>query len=285
MTKWHAEWQSQFPVTEVPFRNKYGQIKERRADVVIPEFKRILEIQHSPIENEEVGNRNKDYALHDHSVVWLIDGQEKIIVKNMGGRRILSFESTPWLYEHFLSCDTVYYDVNGFIYQVDPKNIKSYQIDVLEPQLKSEFIIALQTRAELFVDTPPQSYLHVKQQGAGSGKTFGIMQLLNTDPEITHYQWILFITKQHSAVNVMHTEFKDQHAKGLLTNLELLGEVFENKKYIVHYRHKTTNQETCAVFATVDSFAYAVGQASQNASDQFVSIIKSIVQDYSNLPA
>jgi len=283
MTNWHAEWQSHFPVTEVPFRNQYGQIKERRADVVVPEFKRIVEIQHSPIDLIDVANRNKDYALHGHTVVWILDSQKAIAVKNMGGRRILSFDSLPWLYERFLPCEAVYYDISGFLYQVNPNLIKSNQVDVGEPMLKSDFIEALKTRETLFIDTPPQSYLHVKQQGAGSGKTFGIMQLLNSDPEITHYQWILFITKQHAAVNVMYSEFKHQCSKGLLPFIELLGEVYENKKYIVHYRHTGTNVETCAVFATVDSFTYALGQASQNASDQFASIVKSIKEGYSKV--
>ena len=108
---WHAEWQSHFPNTEVTFRNQYGQIKERRADVVISDFKRILEIQHSLIDAGEVANRNKDYALHGHAVVWIIHAQDKIVVKNMGGRRILSFTSMTWLYEHFLSHFPVIFDI------------------------------------------------------------------------------------------------------------------------------------------------------------------------------
>jgi len=283
MTNWHAEWQSHFPITEKPFRNKYGQIKERRADVVISEFNRILELQHSPIDSNEVANRNKDYSLHEHSVIWIIDAQHTIMVKNMGGRCILSFESTPWLYEHFLSCDIVYYDVNGFIYQVNPTHIKSHQIDVTEPMLKGDFIEALKTRETLFIDAPPQSYLHVKQQGAGSGKTFGMIQLLNSDPEITQYKWILFITKQHSAVNVMYSEFNNQYKKGLLHNIEIIDYIFELKKHIIHYRNNLTGMESCVVFATVDSFTYAIGQASQNASDQFTSIVKSIKDGYSKI--
>ena len=49
MTQWHSEWQSNFPVTEVPFNKKPGQIKDRRADIVLPEFSHIIEIQHSKI--------------------------------------------------------------------------------------------------------------------------------------------------------------------------------------------------------------------------------------------
>jgi len=284
MTNWHAEWQSHFPIIEVPFRNQYGQIKDRRADVVIPIFKRILEIQHSIIESNEVVNRNKDYALHGHTVIWIIDAQKAIDVKHIGDRHILSFNyEKSWLYDHFLSCNTVYYDIDGFMYQINPANIKSHQIDVGEPMLKTDFIEAMKTRDTLFIETPPQSYLYVKQQGAGSGKTFGIIQMLNSDPETMYYHWVVFITKQHSAVNVMYSEFKGQYDRGLLPNIVIKDDIFENKKHIVHYRHNITNIETCVVFATVDSFTYALGQASQDTSDYFASIVKSIKDGYSKV--
>lgn len=283
MTQWHADWQSHFPITEQPFRNMYGQIKERRADVVIPELKRILEIQHSPIESSEVANRNKDYSLHGYSVIWIIDAQKHISVKQMGERCVLSFELLPWLYEHFLQCDAVYYDIDGFIYEVNPSNVKSHQIYVGEPLIKSDFIEAIQRRESVFTYTPPQSYLLVKQQGAGSGKTFGIIQMLNSDSEITHYKWVIFISKQHSAVNVMHTEFKKQYDKKFLTNIPTFEEVYERKKYIIEYKHALTHVETCVIFATVDSFTNALGQASPNASDHFASIVTSIKDGYSKI--
>jgi len=278
MTQWHAEWQSNFPITEQPFKNKSGQMKDRRADVVISDFKRIVEIQHSYIESGEVNNRNKDYGLHGHNVIWVIHGQGNIVVKKLGDRLILDFSSNPWIYESFLGCESVYYDINGFIYKIKPSLIMSRQIDVNEPKLKSDFIEALKTQETLWhTNEIPQSFVYVKQRGAGSGKTFGMMQLLNTDPEITHFQWVIFITKQHAAVNVMYSEFMDQYKKGLLYNISIIGDpLFENKKYIIHYKHKITNIETCAVFATVDSFTYAVGEASKNISNQFESIVSSI---------
>ena len=285
MTEWHAEWQSNFPVTEVPFKNQYGQLKERRADVLISDFKRIVELQHSPMDSSEANNRNKDYALHGHSVIWVIDGQDCIKVKKIGERHILHFEINLWLYETYVDCGTVYYDIEGLIYKVNPSLVRSNQIDVCEPKLKSDFIQSLKTKENLWeAEETPQSYLYVKQKGAGSGKTYGMMQLLNTDPEITNFQWIIFITKQHAAVNVMYSEFMDQYKKGKLNNIELQGDpLIENKKYIVKYKHKLTNVETCAVFATVDSFTYAVGTPSKTASNTFEGIVKSIKEGVSKV--
>lgn len=278
MTDWHAEWQGNFPITEVSFKNRSGQIKERRADAVIHEYKRVIEIQHSHIDRSEVKNRIDDYRLHDYNVVWIIDSQNSIKIKNIGERIVADFISNTWLYENFMDCDNVFYDINGFIYRLNPNNIKANQIDVNEPKLKSDFIEALKTSAEPWIiEEPPQSFLHVKQQGAGSGKTYGMMMSLNNDVEIAHYKWIILITKQHAAKTVMRDTFMETFNHGKLTNIEMLREPIDNgRHYIIHYRHKLTNIEACAVFATVDSFTYAIGEASTKSSDTFKSIVESI---------
>lgn len=108
MTEWHCKWQSNFPITEVEFKYKTNQLRNRRADIVLEDFKQILEIQHSKIESGEVNSRIKDYALHEHTVKWIIDAQQSINIKKNGERCILEFTSNYWLYQSFLECDTVY---------------------------------------------------------------------------------------------------------------------------------------------------------------------------------
>jgi len=101
--------------------------------------------------------------------------------------------------------------------------IKSYQIDVKEPKTKMEFIDALKTNTDLWLESEElQCYLYVKQQGAGSGKTFEMIQLLNNNTDFSHYKDIIIITKQHSAVYVIYKEFSSQYEQGLITNLELI---------------------------------------------------------------
>jgi competence CoiA-like predicted nuclease len=281
MTDWHSEWQSNFPITEIKFPSINSQYHDRRADIVISEYKNIIEIQHSKIESREITERIHDYKLHGYTVIWIIDAQESIERKRIGERSILHFIKNTWLYEHFRISNTiVYYDIGGFIYKVNPNLVRSHQLDVSEPKPKSEFIEALKNNKDLWEsDEPPQCFLYLKQQGAGSGKTYGMIQLLNNDIEIAHFRFITLITKQHAAVNVMFTEFINQYRAGILTNIELKGEPeISNKKYIVHYTHKLTNIEVYAIFATVDSFTYALGESPKNAHDQFVGIVKSIVE-------
>jgi hypothetical protein len=289
MTEWHREWQSNFPDThiEIDFKHNVNQVKNRRADIVIPKYKRIIEIQHSKIESGEVSERNKDYAAHGHTVTWVIDGQKCIKVKSLDKRLVLEFQSPYWLYQSFLSCEEVFYDIDGFIYKVNPSLVKSFQIDVGAPVPKGEFIESLKGGTNPWVtDEPPQCFLYLKQQGAGSGKTYGMMQMLNNDPEISNYKYIALITKQHSAVKVMLQEFDDQyygtgsHKEKLLTNLDRLEKEVSNsgKQHIRKYTNTRTGTECIAIFGTVDSFTYALtdGESSKNVSDKFAGILQLI---------
>lgn len=277
MTEWHIEWQSNFPIIEKTFQKLDGQIKERRADILLPEYNSVIEIQHSKMESEEVMNRINDYKIHNHCVKWVLDAQGSVEVKIYGERRILHFNTNTWLYENFKPCAYVYYDINGLIYRVNPGLVKQGQIDVLEPKLKSEFIQALKTNIDIWDDSdPPQCYLHVKQQGAGSGKTHGMMQLINSDPEISNYKYIAFLTKQHSAVAVMYKEFKEQYDKGKLNNIKELVNIKDPKKYIVKYKNTLTDVDVHAIFGTVDSFTYALADPAKNSRDTFTGIIEAI---------
>ena len=298
MTQWHSKWQSNFlnHNTEIVFCNKVGQLKERRADVVVPEFKRIIEIQHSKISSGEVNERNNDYKLHEHDVCWIIDAQNSISIIKLDERIVLEFTSNSWLYESFLQCEYVYYDIDGFIYKLSPKNICSNQIDVGKPKIKSEFIDDIKNKKDFWnIDDIPQAYIYVKQKGAGSGKTYGMIQLLNNDPEISNFKWILFLTKQHSAVNVMYKEFIEQYTQNVLYNIILYEEpimlngkydenqYLSNKKYILKYKHKITNVDTYVIFATIDSFGYSVGKDDTKYPDMFDSIFNSIKEGYSKI--
>lgn len=285
MTAWHVEWQSNFPDVEVNFRDKIGQLRNRRADVVIHEYNHIIEIQHSKMDSGEVNERIKDYALHGHIVKWVIHGQNCVKVKMLGERRILEFSSNYWLFEAFLACDIVYYDIDGFIYKVSPKLVKSYQVDVSEPKLKSEFIESLKSNIDLWEnDEPPQCFLYLKQQGAGSGKTYGMMQMLDSDKDITHYKYIALITKQHSAVKVMLREFDDQytgtgnHTEKKFKRIENLehGMSKSGNQYIRKYTNTLTNTQCIAIFGTVDSFTNSLGESPKNVADKFTGIVQSI---------
>ena len=100
MTNWHCEWQGHFPITEVEFKKKEGQIKLRRADILINDF--ILEIQHSKIDDANVICRDHDYKLHGKKLIWIIDGNtDDVIEDQLQDGSFLIILNENWKYKSF----------------------------------------------------------------------------------------------------------------------------------------------------------------------------------------
>jgi hypothetical protein len=279
MTNWHAEWQSYFPITEKRFLCKPTQIKERIADIVLNDTT-ILEIQHSKYERTEIDNRKHDYNLHNINIIWLIDGSENINVNilHSSKRYFLEFQNDYWRYENFKSYDYIYIDINSQIYKVNPNMVKSHMIDVEAPKEKTYFIESIQKGIDLWNNEEPhQCTLFIKQQGAGNGKTFGIIKMLE-DKDKNHYDTFIFITKQHSAKHIIKCEFENQMKDFLyLKNIEIT-EI--NKKYIIKYYNEISDKNCQIIISTIESFTWSIGNKNHNELDKFEGIINSIIDGH-----
>lgn len=276
MSYWHAEWQGNFENTEVSFKQITDQIKERRADVVVNDF--IIEIQHSCIEKEEVLNRNHDYALHNKKVIWIIDGNKGIDINTHSN--ILDFKE-DWKYNSFVDCncynDYIYIDIKGLIYRINPNHVKSCMIKVSEPLLKPYFIDLLKNNIDLW-ETPliHQCRLFIRQSGAGNGKSYQIINMIQKE-QFKQYNKFIFVTKQHSARNIIKEEFRNQYETGALkiTNLELKD---LKKKYVYNFKIDGINKSL--IIATIDSFMFSLGNKENKSFDLFEGIVESIVNDH-----
>lgn len=279
MTLWHCDWQSHFPITEKTYSKKNEQIKERRADVVLNETQ-ILEIQHSKYEKEEIDNRKHDYKLHEIDIIWLIDGNKNIDVKILeySNRVYLEFISDYWKYESFKSYDYIFIDINSIIYKIDPNKVKSHMIDVENGKTKEEFIESLKNNIDIWKnEEPEQCNLFIKQQGAGNGKTFGIIQMLE-DNDKCHYTNFIYITKQHSAKHIIKTEFESQKYNFQhLKNIEITE---SNKKYIIKYFNEKSKRDCQIIVSTIDSFTYSIGNKNHTHFDKFEGLIYSIIDGH-----
>lgn len=288
MSQWHAEWQGRFPVTEITYKRKFfEQVSERRADVVLNDTT-ILELQHSTILPAEVFSRKNDYSLHGKEIIWVIDGNQGIEVKELTGsnRFFLYFNSEPWRYKSFCQYKAIYIDIQDKIYKVFPNLVKSDMTDVSEPKSKEDFIQALNNSINLWDDTePPQCELFVKQQGAGNGKTFGIIQNIK-DPAFAHYNSFIYVTKQHSAKYTMFKELQEQinGTEKLLPQFDEyltknISDKGDPKKFIYEFTHKETGDKKQLIFATIDSFMFSVGKQDNEAYDTFLGIVNNINKD------
>jgi hypothetical protein len=115
------------------------------------------------------------------------------------------------------------------IYKIYPKDVKSNMIDVEPPMKKEDFITLLNANDKIIntVDLPHQCNLFIKQQGAGNGKTYGIIQMLDSQ-DFEHYKYFVIVTKQHSAKYIIYKELMEQIKDKKLKYISDIGGDIEN---------------------------------------------------------
>jgi len=270
LSDWHAEWQSHFEHTEVSFTTDRG--KGRRADAVVDCF--VLEMQHSPITQIEVSQRTLDYLENGKTVLWIIDG-EGVEVSDNASSYILTFHH-DWKYSRFMGVGPIYIDVCGQMYQIHPQEVRSLTVTARAVP-KASFIQAVKDgiSPDLIWEQLPvtQNTLFVKQQGAGNGKTYGLVRMLASD-ESAKYAEFIYVTKQHSAKSIIYKEFKDQEATLGFTNVR--EDTNFDKKYVIFFTNK--GKECSLTISTIDSFMFAVGTQATN-RDMFEGILSSVVSE------
>ena len=284
MTEWHSEWQGNFPLTEIDFKKiNIKQIKDRRADVVLSNSEYNIEFQHSHIEKIEVQNRKKDYGLHNRKILWIIHGDKTINVKYLehSNRYFLEFIKDIWKYESFIDYEYIFIDIDEYIYKIFPKDVKNRMIDVEPPISKKKFIIYLCENNPIIhtINLPLQCKLHIKQQGAGNGKTFGLIQNIE-GKDFEHYKCFIIVTKQHSAKTVIYNEFKEQILNNHLKYIKNLTSEENNKKYQISYTNENTGFICHILIATIDSLMYSLGNTKNTELNKFEGIVNSIIDGY-----
>ena len=281
MTAWHSSWENNFSeLKEKTYKHRKMIKKHRRADVDLNKTN-VIEFQHSYIEKDEVNNRKHDWNLVNKNIIWVIHGSDTIQVTQLKhSKRIwLEFKSDPWKYESFIDYDKIYIDIEDKIYKINPKFVKSKMIDVQQPVTKDIFLNSLKNGEEIFKNEKIyQTNIFIKQQGAGNGKTYGIVQLIK-DEKFMHYDTFVYLTKQHSAVHVINNEISEQIHRGELNDIENLDRDKTNKKYIISFKNKNVNKKRKIIIGTFDSFVYALGNQKIEGCNRFVSMAKSIIDE------
>ena len=135
-------------------------------------------------------------------------------------------------------------------------------------------------------EIPPEKkgVIYFNQRGAGCGKTFESIQLLQgSDPRFSEKEIFIYLTKMHSAKEVIYNELKDQEQQGKLNALCVVeNDDGTEKQYKMTYFKKETNQEITVIIGTIDSFNFAVVDKSKliKQNDYFKSIVNTIKQGY-----
>lgn len=284
MTKWHAEWQSNFPNTEVAHR-KFGKcLNNRRADVLV--HNTVIEFQYSPITKEKVDRRKHDYTLHSRELHWVVECNYCIHVEplDVSDTFLITFTTDFWKYESFMSHDYIFLDQQGKIYKICPRDVKSHMIDVIEYKEKEQFIKSYFDQIYIWsTKTLPQCTLFFNQRGAGCGKTFESIQLLSNNKQFSHKTTFIYLTKMHSAKEVIYNELKEQYNQQHLRNIQLFSDKQVGKQYKIVYDNVKTNKKCTVIIGTIDSFMFALGDKNNRHQDFFGGLIESIKNGYLNV--
>ena len=289
MTKWHSEWQSNFPITEKTIKKKEGQIRERRCDVFLEKINTILEFQHSKIDRENVVARNNDYKLHNFDIIWIIDGNQKddIIIEPLyKGGYLIIFNKNKWIYDSFNydNIDYILLDVDDKIFKIHVKEVKHDMI-IVNNYIEKEEVI------KLLLEHPEQIFkiwnnekiiratLTISQKGAGNGKTFGLCKSIseNKDKEL-----FMCFVKQHSAKYVIKQELDEQIKRGekhIEDNMIEIEDKIYGKKIIINYKNKQTGKNITIIIATIDSFIYNITTNNAKTINLFEGLLKTIINN------
>lgn len=122
--------------------------------------------------------------------------------------------------------------------------------------------------------------IYFNQRGAGCGKTYESIQLIQNDKRFIEKETYIYLTKMHSAKEVIYNELKEQDARGQLNILEILeNDNNSGKQYKISYLNKQTNKEIVIIIGTIDSFNYAVVDKNKiiKHNDYFQGIVKTII--------
>jgi hypothetical protein len=133
---------------------------------------------------------------------------------------------------------------------------------------------------------PYNGTIYFNQRGAGCGKTYESIQLIQKDERFKNKNTFLYLTKMHSAREVIYNEFIDQFENKQLfsSTFRLIEKNNIGKQYILRFQNIHTQEICTAIIGTIDSFTYAIQNRNKIMSkgeDFFMEIVRRI-RNHSN---
>jgi hypothetical protein len=199
----------------------------------------------------DINQRYTNAVDNKKTLHWIIDCSNTIEVNELGSIYMIYFYDNFWKYENFKNQPFIYLDYEDKIYKINPDQVKSHMIDVKEYQDKKVFIDNIKNNRNVWKDEViPQCLIYHNQRGAGCGKTYESIQLINNNDKFKHKTNFIFLTKAHSAKEVIYNELKEQYDRGILESIEIDHEDVLNKQYKIRYNNTTLNTECNILIGT-----------------------------------
>jgi hypothetical protein len=223
--------------------------------------------------------------------MWIIDCSGSLEITKLEDNKILIIfnDDNEWKYKNFED-KSIYLDYNDHIYKIYPDCVKGQQIIIDEGHYisKDDFIIAIKDNIYPFSDNQTyQCTLYFNQRGAGCGKTYESIQLIDNNEDFYHKNIFIYLTKMHSAKEVIYNELIEQSKRGDLSNIEIDESKYDanrGKQYKIKYINRRNNNDCEMIIGTIDSFIYACRDdtCKINNKNYFQSIVQSIRDGFIN---
>ncbi len=128
---------------------------------------------------------------------------------------------------------------------------------------------------EILCEDCIEGQVYFNQRGAGCGKTYESIQLLNKSL-FNNKNIILYLTKTHSAKEVIYSELKEQYKNGNIVNLSLIEEELTSKYKLVFNKY---GEKKIIIIGTIDSFTNTIydKKATLNELDYFNEVVNQII--------
>lgn len=275
MTTWHSDWQHAFePDVE-------KDIGPHRADVLIEKTKKIIEFQHSIIRIDKIISRNNNCWSYGYEMFWVIDCNDCVEVIPEKDNIRIEFKKDTWKFYNFIGIGLkyIYLSYSDCVYKIDPEKHQNNTFIVNNYLTDDQFVSYIRNNDEWDSVTKMTGNIYYNQRGAGCGKTYESIQLLNCDKYPEKHIFI-YLTKVHSAKSVIKKELEEQFGTNKLKikNLVSVSSSYNTKQYKYTFDHPKTNEEAIILIGTIDSFCYAVckNKSSNIYSDYFAQIVDEI---------
>jgi hypothetical protein len=289
--EWHRSWQRAFP-------EHFREVQicpRRRADIAPPGQNFIVEIQHSWMSRREAVGRERDYAAEGKSVIWVLDGTDRVEsirkFRTEGNCTfLLDVELQGWFANFDDQSHLLVHVDDEHIFYIRRGDIRNGMAEAALPPMTFEEVVGiLRDSAGSWVEKlerrPTLIRLWVLQDPPGAGKTYGLVERAlrpEVHPEFAHYDIFLFLTKPHTAKEVLRREFDARLEAWGSTCFENNDETAERvRAYWRRVRRKDGSWIT-AYFATGDSLLCSVSSVklgdlpSHDVGDCFESLCKLI---------
>lgn len=282
---WHTSWTALCKVNNIDTECKL--ISNNIADAKINNI--TLEFQHSYIRINYANERSQKHKDSGYNIMWLIDCTDDTLELFQCGKiYLMKFITNNWKYKTFIDMEYIYLHHDDNIFRIKPSEVISEMIYVNNYMSVKNFIKSLKSNKIKWQNYDiPQCNLYIKQMGAGCGKTYDSIQLLNNinDELFAEKTTYIYLTKMKTAVSVIREEIEQQAKSKKLkkTNLyDVISNAEEGKQFKCDF---VRNDRNCKVIVgTIDSFMYRLGNKKHNEKDYFTGIINSICNNNIHLP-